>query len=155
MIIEAIILGLCQIVTFVGLSCLFRMWADRKQAEIEQRIDAALHDWCDQLEEGKPSKLALAADAVGETVGAAAAKALMRSLKVDNSHVARVANGLSDEVQAEQNPLLGLLAGGARGKGAAVMKLAGLLGPMLAGRGSSGPDTGTNGHGGKPPRFSF
>jgi len=148
-------LGLCQIVTFAGLSCLFRMWADRKQAEIEQRIDAALHDWCDQPEEGKPSKVALAADAVGETVGAAVAKALMRSLKVDNSHVARVANGLAEEVQAEQNPLLGLLAGGARGKGAAVMKLAGLLGPMLAGRGSSSTDTGSNGHGGKPPRFSF
>ena len=155
MIIAAIILGLCQIVTFAGLSCLFRMWADRKQAEIEQRIDAALHDWCDQPEEGMPSKLALAADAIGATVGASAAKALMRSLKVENSHVARVANGLADEVQAEQNPLLGLLAGGARGKGAAVMKLAGLLGPMLAGRGSSSTDTGSNGHGGKPPRFSF
>jgi len=155
MIIAAIMLGLCQIVTFTGLACLFRMWADRKQSEIEQRIDAALHDWCDQPEEGMPSKLALAADAIGATVGAAAAKALMRSLKVDNSHVARVANGLSDEVQAEQNPLLGLLAGGARGKGAAVMKLAGLLGPMLAGKGSSGTDTGSNGHGGKPPRFSF
>jgi len=155
MIIAAIILGLCQIVTFAGLSCLFRMWADRKQAEIEQRIDAALHDWCDQPEEGMPSKLALAADAIGATVGASAAKALMRSLKVENSHVARVANGLAEEVQAEQNPLLGLLAGGARGKGAAVMKLAGLLGPMLAGRGSSSTDTGSNGHGGKPPRFSF
>lgn len=135
MIFAAILLGVCQIITMLGCVLLLRRLINAKQAEIEERAERALRDWVESPEAGKPSKLAVMLDAAGAVVGSAAARSLMASLKQDASAQAHVANGISDTLQAQQNPVLGLLTGGKRGKGAAVLRLAEMLGPMLAGSG--------------------
>jgi hypothetical protein len=133
MLFAAILLGICQIVSMLGACLLFRMMVNAKQAEIEARAEKALRDWVESPKEGEPSKLAITLDAMGAVVGSAAARSLMASLKQQSSSVAKVANGISDEVGGATNPIMGLLMGGKRGKGAAVMRLAELIGPMLGG----------------------
>lgn len=135
MIVAAILLGVCQIITMLGGVLLLRRLINAKQAELEEKAERALRDWVESPEAGKPSKLAVTLDAAGAVIGSAAARSLMASLKQDASAQAHVANGMVETLQAQQNPVLGLLAGGKRGKGAAVMRLAELLGPMLAGAG--------------------
>jgi len=136
-IIAAVFLGICQIVGFYCLSLLIRRAINAKQAELEARAEAALHKWLDPGPDGKPSQFAEVLDVGGSIIGAAAARSIMASLMAEKSHTARAANGLSDEIQGAQNPILGLLAGGKRGKGAALAKLAQVLGPMLAGAGNN------------------
>lgn len=133
MIAAAILLGVCQIITMLGCVLLLRKLINAKQAEMEARAEKALRDWIDAPEAGKPSKLALMLDAAGAVVGSATARSLMASLKQDASAQAHVANGIADTLQSQQNPVLGLLTGGKRGKGAAVLRLAEMLGPMFAG----------------------
>jgi hypothetical protein len=136
-IVAAILLGICQIAGFYCLSLLIRRAINAKQAEIEARAEAALHKWLDPGPDGKPSQFAEVLDVGGSIIGAAAARSIMASLMAERSHTARAANGLSDEIQGAQNPILGLLTGGKRGKGAALAKLAQVLGPMLAGAGNN------------------
>jgi hypothetical protein len=123
----------------VGVGWLVR----REKRAMADRLDALQHEWLDH-DEGQPHKLAQAIDAAGAVVGSAAARSIMASLGADASHAARAANGAADVMQAQQNPLLSLLAGGKRGKGAAVMRLAEMLGPMLSGAGNH------NGNGAPP-----
>jgi len=137
-IIAAILLGLSEIIGFMALSLLIRHIINAKQAEIEQRAEEALHRWLDPQPEGKPSKFAEFLDAGGSVVGSAAARSIMASLGAERSHTARAANGLVDEIEGAQNPILGLLSGGKRGKGAAIAKLAQMLLPMLAGHNGAG-----------------
>jgi len=151
MIIAAVLLGICQIIGFLGLSWLLRMYFDHKQAEIERRIDATLREWFTPEHEGEPHKAAKALSAMGEVVGAAAARSIMASIAADRSHVARAANGAADELQGVQNPILGLLSGGRRGKGAALAQLAAALGPMLGGGNGGNGGNGSN-PGGKSVR---
>jgi ApbE superfamily uncharacterized protein (UPF0280 family) len=112
-----------------------------------------VRSWEQSEEEGKPSKLAVSLDAMGTVVGAAAARSIMASVQAEQSHMAKVANGVSDELQGQANPIIGLLAGGRRGKGAAILKLAQILGPMLAGSGTS--NHGHDGSGGPPQSLSL
>lgn len=139
MIVAAILLGVCQIIGFLGLSLLIRRAINAKQREIEARAEAAMREWLEPKAEGKPSRFAELLDAGGTIIGAAAARSIMSALSADKSHAARVANGLTDELQGAQNPILGLLAGGKRGKGAAIARLAEVLGPMLVGRNGNNP----------------
>jgi hypothetical protein len=81
-------------------------------------------------------------DGMGTVVGSAAAKSLMASLKQTAGATANVANSVSDQLQAQGNPLLAMLTAGKRGKGAAVLRLAEMLGPMFAGK---------NGHSAEEP----
>lgn len=148
MVVAAILLGFCQIIGFFCFSMLLRQWFNAKQAEFEARAAALVREWTEQPSPDKPSKLAQVADAAGTVIGAAAARSIMASVSQGQSAVAHVANGAADQLQAQQNPLMGLLQGGKRGKGAAVLRLAQLIGPMLGGLSGGKAETGGNG---KPP----
>ena len=131
-IICALLLAVCQIITMLGACLLFRRFFNAKQAEIEARAEAALREWV-EAPEGQASKAALLVASMGKVVGDEAARAIMARFKQDASSTAQVANGISEPLLAQQNPIMALLTGGRRGKGSAVMRLAELLGPMLLG----------------------
>jgi len=147
LIIAAVLLGICEIIGFVGFGWLLRLWFNAKQAEIEKRLADTMQEWLEQPAPDKPSKLAELADAAGTVIGSAAARSLMATMSQQQSALAHVANGAADTLQGQQNPILGLLQGGKRGKGAAVLRLAQMLGPMLGGLGGK---SGSNGGEGKP-----
>lgn len=144
MILTVVLFCLCQVLCTISFCIFLRHVINAKQAEIERRAEAAMRDWL-TAPEGEPSKAAMLIDKAGQVIGSAAARSIMASLQVEKSHVARVANGISDEIKGAQNPILGLLAGGKRGKGAAVMQLAGLLQGILSPGGKGLPSSG-NGH---------
>jgi len=146
MLIAVILLGICQIAALFSSVYLVRRYVEAKQAQFE----AKLADLVTPPSEGKPSKLSLIVDAAGTVIGSAAARSLMATLQQRNSSVAQVANGQADLLQAQANPLLALLSGGKRGKGAAVQRLAELLGPMLFG----GQGIKSNGAGASPVSIS-
>lgn len=148
MIIAAILLGISQVITTFGACLLLRKFLNAKQAEIEARAERALRDWVESPKEGQPSKLAVMVDAMGAVVGSSAARSLRASLQQEASSVAQVANGAADQLQAQANPLLGILAGGKRGKGAALMRLAEMLGPAFLGNKHNGDGGGVS----APPR---
>ena len=133
MIIAAILLCICQLVTSIGLALLFRQFFNAKQAEIEQKAEAAFRSWIELQGENndQPSKMALILDSAGAVVGSAAARSLMASLKQTSSSTAQVANGIAEPMLAQQNPLFALLTTGKRGKGAAVLRLAEMLGGVF------------------------
>lgn len=142
----AVILGfLGVVVTLLGLAAGAVWYVERLRASYEARLLAMVHSWIDVGPDGSPSQLAAVVDAMGAVVGRAAAQSIMASISAGESHVSRVAGGLADELQGRQNPILGLLAGGRRGKGAAVARLAELLGPMLMKAGGASEVSG-NGH---------
>lgn len=128
------ILALCQALTVVLACRWLSVMVQRKQTDIETRIRDLVQDWTTPPAEGKPHKLAELLSVMGAVVGQAAAGSIMASLSAEKSQVARVANNLSDEIIGQQNPILGLLAGGKRGKGAAVGQLMKLLGGALGNR---------------------
>lgn len=143
-----ILLCVCQILTTYGLTLILRRIINAKQAEIEAKAEAALRAWIDLQGENhdQPSKLALMLDSMGAVVGSAAARSLMNSMKQSTSAVANVANGIADPLLAQQNPLLAMLTTGKRGKGAAVLRLAEMLGGVFAkphDNGNSAPNGGS------------
>ena len=109
----------------------------RERKRISEILEGLQHEWLEHAE-GQPHKLSQVVEAMGVVVGSAAARSIMASLNADASHAARAANIASDGIEAARNPLLGLLSGGKRGKGAAVLRLAELLGPMLGSAGVKG-----------------
>jgi len=131
------LLGLCQIAGAIVAAVLIRRYIARLRAEIESQIAGALSDLVSQPAPDQPSKLALIVDMAGAVIGSAAARSIMASLSADKSHAANVANGVADQIQAQQNPLLAILAGGKRGKNAGVLRLAQMLGPLLSGSGQA------------------
>jgi len=142
MLICLILLVFCQLCATLSAFWLLPRYLNRKQAEIEAKAEEVVRSWAESPKPGEPSKIALLLDSMGTVVGSAAARSLMLHLNQTVSSTAMVANGESAPLQAQQNPLLGLLMGGKRGKGAAVMRLAELLGPMLMkgnGTGAPGP----------------
>jgi len=141
------LLALSQIIGLGVFSLLVRRYIDAKQAEIERRAEAAFRVWI-EAKPGEASKLAELVAVAGDVIGNAAAKALLARLAQGQSAVANVANGAAAPLEAAANPLLALLAGGKRAKGSAVLRLAELLGPMLAGGGHKAD----NGRGGDEPR---
>jgi hypothetical protein len=132
MIIAAVLLGICQFASAFTLFLLFKYLMESKQRQLERRLGQAIKEWTYQPEPDKPSKLAVLVDSVGAVIGSAAARSLMASMKQGSSSVAQVANGLSDQVQAQINPLAALVSGGKRGKGAALLRLAEIIGPMIS-----------------------
>jgi hypothetical protein len=147
MIIAAVLLGICQFASAFTLFLLFKYLMESKQRQLERRLEQAIKEWTYQPEADKPSKLAVLVDSVGAVIGSAAARSLMASVKQQSSSVAQVANGLSDQAQAQINPLAALVSGGKRGKGAALLRLAEIIGPMLS------KQSGSNGSGESlPPR---
>lgn len=126
-----ILLGICQIMAPFGAFFVLRWYIERKQAELERRAEETIHQWIDQPEPDKPSKLAETLGMVGAVVGSTAAKSIMSSLAQQSSSVAQVANGLADPLAARSNPLMALVSGTRRGKNSAVLRLAEILGPML------------------------
>lgn len=149
--ISLIFVGIClavsQIVGLVVCAALAKRYIEAKQAEIEARAEAVLRAWI-EAKPGEPSKLAELVAVAGDVIGSAAAKALLKSLGQANGAVGNVATGVAAPLEAQANPLLALLAGGRRAKGSAVLRLAELLGPMLAGVGHKTD----NGRGGEEPR---
>ena len=141
-IIAAIMVSLAQIMSFVAFGWLLRVWADRKQAEIERRIDTAIRSWVEPPEEGKPSQVALVMQEAGTVIGQAAARSIMATFGAEASHEARVANGASEVLEAQANPLMSFLAGGRRGKGAALQRLTQLVMPLLTKAGNHGTESG-------------
>lgn len=120
---------LCQLVVLICGVVLLPRWIARKQEDIERRLNETVHSWVDSpgvTDEGKPlpSKMAEVLEVMGVVVGSAAARSLRASLQQQASSQAQVANGALDQLQGAENPLLGLLAGGRRGKGAAIQALA-------------------------------
>lgn len=148
------LLGVCQIAGAIVAALLIRRYIGRLRSDIESQLIGAVRDLVDQPAPDQPSKLAQIVDMAGAVIGSAAARSIMASLSADKSHAANVANGVADQLQAQQNPLLAILAGGKRGKNAGVLRLAQMLGPLLGGSGpaqgqlplSSGSNHGT-GHG--------
>ncbi len=143
MIYAAVLLCVCQIVTTIGACLIIRRIINAKQAEIERRAENALQSWIALQGENKdqPSKLAMMLDGMGAVIGSAAARSLMASLKQSTSAPAQVANSASDQLLAQANPLLAILTAGKRGKGAAVLRLAEMLGPMFANKNGSAEET--------------
>jgi hypothetical protein len=110
----------------------------REKRQIQARIDALVSEWF-VAPEGEPHKAARVLDAAGTVVGSAAARSIMGTLGQRASSATMVANIASDNIQGQANPLMALLAGGMgrkAGKGAALMHLAELIGPMLKGNGN-------------------
>lgn len=142
MLVACALMMLCQCIYFIGLYWLITRWAERKQRDIERRVDAVIKDWTTPEAEGQPHKFARLVYSIGETVGQAAARSLSAQVKADASHTARVANGIADNLEAQSNPILSMVSGTARGKGAAMRRLTELLLPMLAGAAQPKPNNG-------------
>lgn len=118
---------------------LIRHYFEAKQAEIVQSLETLAHSWVDPTPDGKESKLAVLVDSLGAVVGSSAARSLMATFKQSKSSEAVAANGISAALEAEQNPLLSIIASTRRGgKGAAFQRLVGLLAPMLLSKGNNG-----------------
>jgi hypothetical protein len=142
-----ILLIAIQILTPICVFVAIRRYIESKQAEIEHRVEVAIHDWVDASPSGTPSRLAVSAEAIGAVIGSAAAKSIMSNLAQLKSSEAQAANGIAGALEAQQNPLLAIIGTTRKGKGAAFQRLIGYLGPILMGKG--------NGAGGpEPPRQS-
>lgn len=135
-----------QITSLFAFSIFLKRLLTSKQEAIETHISETIQDWIRLQGENRdqPSKLAMMLDGMGAVVGSAAARSLMASVKAGTVGENAMANTQASFIEAQQNPILALLQGGKKGKGAAVMRLAQLLGPMLSGSGnghaeSSGP----------------
>jgi hypothetical protein len=147
--IALVLLIVCQITVPIGAAIALRRWAERKQAEIEQRIEAAVHEWTDAPGPGLPSKAAETVSLCGEIIGRSAAKSIKQSFTQESTALTQVTNGIVEPIEAQANPLITLMTGGRRGKNAAIFRLAQILGPMLGNKG------GGNGAGaGQPPAQS-
>lgn len=150
MILAIVLLAICALLSPFASLYLLKRYAESKQAEIEARIEDAIHVWIDKSPDGKSSKLAEAAEALGTVIGQGAARSLMTSFAQAKSSEGVVANTMADGLQVQQNPLLALMTNTRRGKGAAVERLVGLLGSMFSG---GGPKNG--GHSDTPRQGSF
>lgn len=152
MIIAAILIGICQIVTFAGFVWVIRIWADRKQAQ----ITAAINDELAKLVAGEPCQAGAVFNAIAKQMGQVAGVAAKAGIMGDLGQLTRAENITAKEEQlsmiAGQNPQLGaVLAGmGKRGSGKMLnnpfVQLA--LGALMnRGNGNSGDTaTGAGGH---------
>lgn len=136
------LLSICQFVMLLCAGVWIQRILDRKILEVRNQIQGAIEDLVTAPAPDQPSKLAQLLDLAGSVVGSAAARSIMASLAADKSHAVRVANSASDELEAQQNPIMSILAGTKRGRGAGLLRLAGLLGGIL------GTGTGPAGSGG-------
>lgn len=107
MVIAVIAVGICQIVFFAGLCRLLTMYFDRKQQEIEARINDELV----KLTTGKPCQTASVLLAIGQTVGSQAGISAKASFMANLSQAARQENAQAQDQQLElisqANPAVG------------------------------------------------
>jgi len=116
-IIVAILLGFCQICTFAGFAWLIRLWASRKQAEMEARITGELS----KLVAGEPCQSAAVLLAVGKCVGQEAGRSAKMAILGELSGAQRGVNAIAQDAAiagiGESQPALGaILAGMGKGK---------------------------------------
>lgn len=141
MVYAIILLCICQITAPLVAYKLITRYIEAKQLAITEQIQKTIASWVNSPEEGKPSQLANVLGACGSVVGSAAAQSILASFNQQASSTAEVANGLANKIAIQQNPLMGLFMG-KKGKGAAIQRLAEILGPMLMQHsGNNGNDT--------------
>ena len=125
-IIVAILLVFCQIVTFAAFVYLIRLWASRKQAEVEARITGELA----KLVAGEPCQSAAVLLAVGKCVGQEAGRSAKMAILGELSGAQRGVNAIAQDAAiagiGESQPGLGAMLAG-MGK----TKAKGLLGNPL------------------------
>jgi hypothetical protein len=146
-----ILLIACTILSPLLTIALFRRFFEAKQAEITQEIVTLVHLWVDPTPDGKASKVALYAEALGECVGSSAARSLVRTAQQLKSSESVVVNGIQAKLEAEDNPIMDLLTGSRRGKGAAFERLVGMASKYFTQHKSNGGDPGS----GQPTQSSF
>lgn len=149
MIIAVVALGILQIIFFVGLCSLLTLYFDRKQQEIEARINDELA----KLTTGKPCQSASVLLAIGQTIGAEAGRSAKASFMANLSQAARQENAQAQDQQLElisaANPAVGGLLGslGGRRRGSLLRNpLVQLAISALTSGGSGAPAGGDNGH---------
>ncbi len=154
MVFAIVLVGILQVIALgyiaIRLKNAISAGIEAKQTEISARLSEVIYDFVNPQEGGKPSKLAEVLQSAGVVVGSAAARSIMASINADSAHVARAANGVSDIIEAQQNPVAALLKGSRRGKGAAIQRLGEILLPLFQGKPVeiSGPGTTNGNHGG-------
>jgi len=111
-IIVAVLLVTCQLVTFVALACLIRLWASRKQAEVEARITDELA----RLVAGTPCQSASVLNAVGKCVGQEAGRSAKMAILGELSGAQRGVNAIAQDAAIEgigqSQPALGAILAG-------------------------------------------
>lgn len=111
-IIVAILLVSCQLVAFVALACLIRLWASRKQAEVEARITEELS----KLVAGEPCQSASVLLAVGKCVGQEAGRSAKMAILGELSGAQRGMNAIAQDTAIEgigqSQPALGAILAG-------------------------------------------
>lgn len=122
---------------------------ERKTSEIEGKVSAIVREFITNPDEHTPSKLAVMFDLFGATIAKGMVHEAAVQEKAEQSHVARVANNMLAEEQAYQNPILGILGKNKRGKNAAYVRLAEMIGQQLGAAGGGG--NGAGGGGATPP----
>lgn len=99
-----ILLLVCQIITFVGVSWYIRLWAEKRQRDIERRINAELA----KLVAGEACQSGAVFNAIGQLIGREAGRSAKASLMADLAHVRQHEKGAEAEQQlallGEQNP---------------------------------------------------
>jgi hypothetical protein len=143
LILAVVSIGLCQIFALFYVAFSLKRYAEAKQADIERRLIETIADYVNSPDPKTPSKLALIVHQLGLVIGSSAAQSLRASLSQESSALTHVANGAIDQLQGQQNPILALLSGGKRGKGSAIIKLAGMLQGMLGSNNHGGSGQGT------------
>lgn len=110
----AILVGVCQIITMLGLALLFKMWADAKQRQIEKRIDASLRGFIESADEKTPSPLAVIVDQFAVVFAGRLVQQLTAGLRSSvggqNKHENEAMADLSEAALTSGNPWLGLVA---------------------------------------------
>lgn len=141
MVIVGVILG--QLLGAIGVCVYLNWFLRREKNELRERLSAIVSEWT-ATDGEKPSKVAMLTDVAGETVGRAAARALMQQIGTANSHASRAANAVVAEAEGASNPLMSILAGagGPRGKNAGMLRLAQMLAPMLQNSGNGSNQSG-------------
>lgn len=135
-VVAVVLLCGCQIAGGILAGILVSRQIRRTKTEVRTEISQILVEWTTPAGEGKPSKAAELVDMIGAVIGSAAARSIMAQFNADASHAARAANTAADNIEAARNPLLSILTGTKRGKGAAVARLAEMLGGMFTGSGA-------------------
>ena len=141
----------CQLLAWPVILWLAVRYLDRKQADIEARASELVRSWLASPAENQPSELAKVVSALGEVIGGSAARVIAASFGAGESQLARQANKASDLLEAQVNPIMALLTGNKRGKGAALARLGEVLNSWLN---KGGPTTPSD-NGAKPVQKTF
>lgn len=95
MIFAVIGVGICQVIFFAGLARLLTTYFERKQEQIEARINDELV----KLVAGEPCQTAAVLNAAGRVIGSEAGRSAKASLMADLSHLKRAENTAAADQQ--------------------------------------------------------